>query len=57
VATFADGRVYAESGDADPSNVNKSVKPHWKRMALVRAKSRALRDALGLDLCAVEEME
>jgi hypothetical protein len=57
VATFADGRVYEESGDSDPGNVNKSVKPHWKRMALVRAKSRALRDALGLDMTAAEEMD
>jgi hypothetical protein len=57
VATFADGRVFEEAADSMPENCGKEVRPHWPRMALVRAKCRALRDALDLDLCAVEEVE
>jgi hypothetical protein len=54
-ATFADGRVFTEAANATPANVNRGVTPHFARCALTRAKSRALRDALGLDVCAVEE--
>jgi hypothetical protein len=57
VATFADGRVFEESGDSTETNVGREVKPHWRRMALVRAKARCLRDALGIELCSVEELE
>jgi hypothetical protein len=56
VATFQDGRRFEESGDASPSNVTKKVAPAWRRMSLTRAKARALRDALGCDLVAVEEL-
>lgn len=55
VAVFPFGR-FEESGDATPDNVTKKVAPHFRRVALTRAKSRALRDALGLDLLAVEEL-
>lgn len=55
-ATFADGRVFSECGDATPSNVNKSIAPHFARMALTRAKARALRDALNIGMCSVEEL-
>ena len=33
------------------------VKPHFRRVALTRAKARCLRDALGIEECAVEEVE
>jgi hypothetical protein len=57
VAIFKDGRRFEESSDATPTNASR-VKDAWRRMALTRAKSRALRDALGLgELCAVEEMD
>jgi hypothetical protein len=55
-ATFSDGRVFHEGGDATPNNVNARVRGHFRRVALTRAKARALRDALGVDLVAVEEL-
>ncbi len=55
-ATFSDGRMFTEWADAMPGNVGALVRPHWIRMALTRAKSRCLRDALGIDLVAVEEL-
>src|SRR5262249_12586601 len=55
-ATFDNGTMFAESGDATPENVTGMVKPHFRRMALTRAKARALRDALGIDLVAFEEL-
>jgi len=56
-ATFADGRVFREAADATPGNVGAQIRPHFPRMALTRAKARALRDALGLELCSVEELD
>ena len=56
VATFQDGRRFEESGDATPANTNRKVAPHFRRVALTRAKARVLRDALGVDLVAVEEL-
>lgn len=56
VAVFKDGGHYRESGDATPENVTKKVAPHFRRVALTRAKARVLRDALGVDLVAVEEL-
>ncbi len=56
VATFADGRRFEESGDASPSNCTRMVQVHFRRVALTRAKARVLRDALGIDLVAVEEL-
>jgi len=55
VAIFQDGRRFSESGDSSPENAPR-VGLAWRRMALVRAKARALRDALGIDMAAVEEM-
>jgi len=55
-ATFQDGRCFEEAGDATPANTNRKVAPHFRRVALTRAKARALRDALGVDLVAVEEL-
>jgi hypothetical protein len=56
VATFQDGRRFEESGDATPANTNRKVASHFRRVALTRAKARVLRDALGVDLVAVEEL-
>lgn len=55
VAVFPFGR-FTESGDASPDNVTKKVAPHFRRVALTRAKSRVLRDALNIDMVAVEEL-
>src|SRR5262249_44608775 len=55
-AVFADGRTFTEAGDASPSNVTQQVAGHFRRVALTRAKARALKDALGLELVAVEEL-
>jgi len=55
-ATFEDGRCFTECGDASPGNVGDKVRPHFARMALTRAKARALRDALNIGMCSVEEL-
>jgi hypothetical protein len=56
VAVFPFGRFEA-SGDATPDNVTRKMAPHFRRVALTRAKARVLRDdALGVDLVAVEEL-
>jgi hypothetical protein len=55
-AAFADGRVFAGSGDSTPQNA-RNIGLAWRRMALTRAKARALRDGLAIDMCSVEEME
>jgi hypothetical protein len=57
VATFQDGRTFEESADATPTNVNAKVRVHYPRMALTRAKARALRDALNIALVSVEELD
>jgi hypothetical protein len=56
-AEFHDGRVFTEAADSTPDNVGKQVQPHWRRMALVRAKARCLRDALDIAMVAVEELQ
>jgi hypothetical protein len=56
VAVFQDGRTFAGSGDSTPQNA-KNIGLAWRRMSLTRAKARALRDGLGIDMAAVEEME
>lgn len=56
VATFQDGRAFEESGDATPANVAPRVKAHFARMALTRAKARALRDALNISMVSLEEL-
>jgi hypothetical protein len=56
-ARFADGRCYSEAADATPQNVGSGVRPHFPRVALTRAKGRALRDALGVTIVMREELE
>jgi hypothetical protein len=56
IAIFEDGRRFEGSGDSSPANIGKKVALHWRRVALTRAKSRALRDALNIDMVAVEEL-
>jgi hypothetical protein len=55
VAVFPFGR-FAECGDASPDNVTKKVGAHFRRVALTRAKSRVLRDALNIDMVSLEEL-
>ena len=55
-AKFKDGRCFTESADATPANVTPHIKLHFARMALTRAKARALRDALNIDALAEEEL-
>ena len=50
------GAASRRAGDASPANVTRKVAVHFRRVALTRAKARVLRDALGVDLVAVEEL-
>jgi hypothetical protein len=53
---FKGGRAFTECADATPENVHFQVRPHFPRIALTRAKARALRDALNIGLVAIEEL-
>lgn len=55
-ARFADGRRFTEAADATPENVGPTVKAHFARIALTRAKARTLRDALNIGICSLEEL-
>ena len=56
--TGKEGQVIVEYGDATQTNVgNKSIAQHNMRMALTRAKGRALRDFCGVGICTKEELE
>ncbi|MDI7246606.1 MAG: hypothetical protein QME92_03925 [Bacillota bacterium] len=48
--------LFKEVGDASPESVNRAIQPHILRMAATRAKARAMRDAVGIDLVALEEL-
>jgi hypothetical protein len=62
--TFARAEIYDKQGqmigmeeaDANTANCNKMVGPHAPRMALTRAKGRALRDFLCIDMVTKEEL-
>ena len=56
-AEFDDGRVFRGVGDSSPDNVGKQVKVHWRRLAGTRAMARCLRNALNINLVAVEELD
>lgn len=48
--------TYTGVGDANVGNCNKMVGAHFIRMADTRAKGRALRDFLGIDMVMSEEL-
>ncbi len=48
--------LFTEVGDASPDSVNRAIQPHLLRMAATRAKARAMRDAVGIDMVALEEL-
>ncbi len=48
--------IFRELGDASPESVARSIQPHLLRMAATRAKARAMRDAVGIDMVALEEL-
>lgn len=49
-------RVFTGIGDASPANVNRNIASHLCRMAETRGKARALRDAINVGMCAIEEL-
>lgn len=51
-----DGNVWVGLGDASPKSCNKGVVDHAIRVAATRAKARALRDLLGIDMVCSEEI-
>ena len=55
-ATFQSGLVVTDVADSSPSNVGAQVRAHWIRLSATRAAARALRNALALDMCSVEEI-
>ena len=56
VARFADGRIFTDIGDASPDNGAKHLKPHYSHMSATRASARALRWALNIAACSIEEL-
>jgi hypothetical protein len=55
-ARFQDGRSFTDIGDATPESVARHLRPAFIRMAATRASARALRRALNIGHCAVEEL-
>ena len=50
-------KVYIEIGDANPASIgDPRLSVHAIRIAATRAKARALRDALRISICSVEEL-
>ncbi len=48
--------VFSDCGDASPDNVRSGAIPHIIRVALTRAKVRALRDAVNVGTISIEEL-
>lgn len=55
-ATFDDGRLFEDIGDASPANVGKHIATALIRMASTRAKGRVLRDAMNIGQALAEEI-
>jgi len=57
IKTRSREKVYVEIGDANPISIGDArLNPHAIRIAATRAKARALRDALRISICSVEEL-
>ncbi|MDD4337302.1 MAG: hypothetical protein PHH46_07955, partial [Firmicutes bacterium] len=57
IKTRSREKVYVEIGDADPASIGDSrLSVHAIGIAATRAKARALRDALRMSICSVEEL-
>jgi len=57
IRTRSREKVYVEIGDANPASIGDSrLSVHAIRIAATRAKARALRDALRISICSVEEL-
>ncbi|MFC1513472.1 hypothetical protein ACFL5P_00510 [candidate division KSB1 bacterium] len=56
-AVMNDDMTFVDVGDASPQNCSNRVAKHLIRMASTRASARALRNAVGLGICSVEELE
>ena len=54
--TTPSGQKFTEAADANAENTNRQIAKHVPRMALTRAKGRALKDALGIGDATAEEM-
>jgi hypothetical protein len=57
-ATFkSSGLSVTDVADATPGNVGAQVKAHYPRIAATRAAARALRNALNVGICSLDEIE
>jgi hypothetical protein len=56
-ATFTDGKTYGECADSTPQNVGATVKAHFPRIALTRAKACVLCDALKIGIAALDKLD
>jgi predicted nucleic acid-binding Zn finger protein len=56
VAESKTGEVFADIGDANPTNCSSKVVKHLIRMASTRAKGRALRDMCNIGIACLEEL-